>query len=79
MPGELLFRALSADAFREAFSRERVNEVVDATAGDGVQGGRCEVGEIMGQGWRIQHRPCHMLEARDSVEASTPLADFHLQ
>lgn len=35
--------------FKEAFSRERVKEVVNATASDGVQRGSGEVVETMGR------------------------------
>ena len=35
--------------FKEAFSRERVKEVVNTTASDRAQRGSCKMGETMGQ------------------------------
>ena len=35
--------------FKEAFSREGVRKVMDATASDGAQRGKCKVGETMGE------------------------------
>jgi hypothetical protein len=35
--------------FKEAFSHERVKEVINATASDGAQRDSCKVGETMGE------------------------------